>query len=66
MSESIEEKKQDLREHLVLLKQDVETAKQMIQYIEDNIDFVATEEDVKNFNANINAFEEKLEVLEIF
>jgi hypothetical protein len=64
--DTLEEKKQDLMESLILLKKDVETVEQMISYIENQIDSVKTEEDVENFDANIKAFEHKLEIIEIF
>jgi hypothetical protein len=61
----LEEKKQDVREDLILLKQDVETLEQLIQYIESHIDDVKTDEDVENFDINTNSFADKLEMLEI-
>jgi prefoldin subunit 5 len=61
----LEEKKQDVRENLTLLKQDVKTLEQLIQYIESHIDDVKTDEDVENFDINTNSFADKLEMLEI-
>jgi hypothetical protein len=61
----LEVSKQDLKDNLVLLKQDVKTLEQLIQYIESHIDDVKTEEDVKNFDTNTNSFADKLEMLEI-
>lgn len=61
----LEENKQNVRKDLILLKQDVETLKQMIQYIENHIDDVA-EKDVENFDENVTEFKNKLEILELW
>jgi hypothetical protein len=61
----LEVSKQDLKDNLILLKQDVKTLEQLIQYIESHIDDVKTDEDVENFDINTNSFADKLEMLEI-
>jgi hypothetical protein len=61
----LEVSKQDLKDNLILLKQDVKTLEQLIQYIESHIDDVKTDEDVENFDTNTNSFANKLEMLEI-
>jgi HSP90 family molecular chaperone len=61
----LEVSKQDLKDNLILLKQDVKTLEQLIQYIESHIDEVA-EEDVEDFDKNVTEFKNRLEIVDLW